>query len=76
MLYTTSIGQTNISILFSYVDDIILVAPHNSINNILNIFNSLHTRIQFTMEIGNDKRLNFLDIIIENHYYRKSKYYF
>jgi len=24
--------------------------------------NSLHTRLQFTMEVGNDNRLNFLDI--------------
>jgi len=30
--------------------------------------NSLHTSLQFTMEVGNDNRLNFLDItlIIDN----------
>ena len=34
----------------------------------LNIFNSLHSRLQFTMKISIEKDLNFLDtnIIIEN----------
>ena len=46
----------------------ILMAPSDSIDGILNIFKSLHTRLQFTMEIDNYGRLNFLDttIIIEN----------
>ena len=32
------------------------------------IFNSLYTKLQFTMEVGNDNRLNFLDttVIIDN----------
>jgi len=45
------------------VNDIILAAPLESINNILKIFNSLHIRLQFTMEIGIDDRLSFLDTI-------------
>jgi len=32
----------------------------------LNSFNSFHSRFQFTIEFGNDK-LNFLDVIIKNN---------
>jgi len=50
------------------VDDIILAAPFDRIQEILNIFNSLHTGILFMTEISNCRRINFLDtiIIIEN----------
>ena len=64
------INKLLIQSLFYYrhVNDIILALPFDSINNTLNIFNSLHSRLQFTMEIGTKKSLNFLDtgIIIEN----------
>jgi len=52
---------------FRYVDDILMAIPSDSINNILNIFNNLHPRLQFTLEIGGDK-INFLDVtIIKNN---------
>ena len=38
--------------------------PSNNIDDTLNIFNSLHTRLQFTMEVSIDDRLNFLDMIL------------
>jgi len=46
-----------------YVDDILLAAPADSVNDILKTFNSFHPRLQFTLEIGEDK-LNFLDVTI------------
>jgi len=39
-------------IYFRYVDDILIAAPYNRLYDILNIFNSFHTRLQFTLEIG------------------------
>jgi len=35
-------------ILNLHVDDVILALPSNTINNTLNTFNSLHTKLQFT----------------------------
>ena len=49
-----AIGRLLIWLLFYFwwLGDIILAAPSESINNTLKIFNSLHIRSQFTMEIG------------------------
>jgi len=49
---------------FRYVDDILLAAPFDHLNKILEIFNSFHNRIQFTLEIGINNRINFLDVTI------------
>jgi len=46
-----------------YVDDIATVVPNDKIDNILNTFNSLHPRFQFTLEFGGNK-LNVLDVTI------------
>ena len=56
---------------FRYVDDILLALPSDIVNDILNIFNSLHTRLQFTLEVGTNGRLSFLDtiLIIDNQNY-------
>jgi len=58
----------NIEIPFyhRYVDDIAMAAPRQKINECLNAFNSLHNRLQFTLETGG-KRLNFLDVTIINN---------
>jgi len=49
-----------------YVDDIALAAPKHKINEFFNnTFNSLHPRLQFTLEIGN--KLNFLDVTLINN---------
>jgi len=37
---------------FRYVDDIAMAIPSDSINKVLNIFNNLHPRLQFTLEMG------------------------
>lgn len=44
-----------------YVDDIALAAPSHLHGHILQIFNAFHPRLQFTMEIDEENRLNFLD---------------
>ncbi|EFN65243.1 hypothetical protein EAG_00233, partial [Camponotus floridanus] len=45
-----------------YVDDVALCIPSSSVEDTLNIFNSFHLRIQFTLEVGENKRLKFLDV--------------
>ena len=53
---------THISFYFRYVDDIVLAAPINLITNILDSFNSYHERIKFTVDYGDDRGINFLDV--------------
>ncbi|XP_071582148.1 uncharacterized protein [Temnothorax nylanderi] len=53
-----------------YVDDIAMAVPSTSCAHTLEIFNAFHPRLQFTMEIGVDDRLNFLEVTIirsKNH---------
>jgi len=47
-----------------YVDDVALCVPSASVSETLNIFNSSHPRIQFTLEVGENDKLNFLDITL------------
>ncbi|XP_011882563.1 PREDICTED: uncharacterized protein LOC105570172 [Vollenhovia emeryi] len=47
-----------------YVDDIAMSVPSSQKTSTLETFNSLHSRIQFTLEEGTDKHLNFLDTTI------------
>src|SRR5436190_1071509 len=49
-----------------YVDNIVCAIPNNSVDHILKIFNSIHPRLQFTMEIGVNDELNFLDVTLNN----------
>lgn len=49
---------------FRYVDDIILTSPVEFADQILHIFNSFHPRLQFTVELAEDKRLYFLDVVL------------
>ena len=49
---------------FRYVDDILLALPSDTVDDTLNIFNSLHTRLQFTLEVGTSGRLSFLDTML------------
>jgi len=50
-----------------YVDDIATAVHRTQLDKLLNIFNSFHPRIQFTMEIGGNI-LNFLDVtLIKNN---------
>jgi len=56
----------NILFYYRYVDDIILRAPSNSLDLVLQIFNSQHSRLQFTMETESDKKISFLDVTFIN----------
>jgi len=47
-----------------YVDDVLLAAPFDQLNKILETFNSFHKRLQFTLEIGINNKINILDITI------------
>jgi len=51
---------------YRYVDDIILIAPSNSLNLLIQSFNAQHSRLQFTMEIERDKKIFFLDLTFIN----------
>lgn len=53
---------------FRYVDDTLLLinGDETVINEIINKFNTLHSKITFTAEIGTVGSINFLDLIISN----------
>jgi len=45
------------------VNDIALAAPCTLFDELLNTFNSFHSRLKFTMKVG-DSQLNFLELVI------------
>lgn len=47
-----------------YVDDVITAIPKDKINETLNIFNNFHPKIQFTMEMEKNRKINFLDMTL------------
>jgi len=58
---TRALHDLNIDMPFYYrYDDIAMAIPRQDSQRVLHTFNSLHPRLQFTMEIGG-KELNFLD---------------
>jgi len=50
---------------YRYVDDIALAVPRDK-SKILDLYNSIHPRLQLTLEIRG-KSLNFLDVTIINN---------
>jgi len=56
----------NLPFYYRYVDDIILTAPSESLDQILHVFNAQHKRLQFTIETEIDKRISFLDLTFIN----------
>ncbi|XP_071638462.1 uncharacterized protein [Temnothorax longispinosus] len=56
----------HIPFFFRYVDDIAMAIPNDTVDFTLQTFNSFHPRLQFTIEIG-DNKLNFLDTTIINN---------
>jgi len=54
---------TPVLFYYRYVDDVAMAVPSVNTDSVLNIFNSFHSRIQFTMEMGGNK-LNFLDVTL------------
>ena len=62
-----------------YVDDILTCIPKDQIDNTLKVFNNYHERLQFTYEIENNNKINFLELtLIKNNntlmhnWYRKN----
>jgi len=55
----------NISYYFRYVDDILLSAPSDQISKLLDVFNSLNSRLQFAVEYENNRKLSFVDLMLE-----------
>lgn len=53
-----------IPIYFRFVDDILLAVPKNQLTHVLNTFNSIHNRLQFTHELQSDDGISFLDTCI------------
>lgn len=51
-------------LLVKYVDDLLMICPKNLVNEILNLFNSFHTNIQFTTEEEKDKKIPYLDLLL------------
>jgi hypothetical protein len=67
-LEETVISQLNFNLPFfyRYVDDCILAIPRDKKDFILNIFNSYHQKLQFTIELEQNKTIHFLDITLHN----------
>jgi len=59
-----AIEKLSCRLLFYFRYDIILAAPSESVDDILGIFNSLYVRLQFTVEVGIDNRISFLDTLL------------
>lgn len=50
-----------------YVDDIALALPMDVVDNTLELFNSFHPTLKFTVEIAGPSGLNFLDVTMIKH---------
>ena len=57
--------------LKKYVDDLFLLLPGDQVETVLNIFNSQHPNIQFTVELEKDSSLPFLDMMLYRNEDRK-----
>ncbi|XP_043483513.1 uncharacterized protein LOC122511979 isoform X1 [Leptopilina heterotoma] len=65
---------------FRYIDDILICAPSNKVDDILCRFNSIDKHLKFTLELSNNNKINFLDLslsidsnnFIETNWFRKS----
>ena len=47
-----------------YVDDLFPIVKTSAIEEIMDVFNSFHCDIRFTLEIENDDRLPYLDTLV------------
>jgi len=62
-LFLTDSLRVKPNFYYRYVDDIVLVAPVPSLQDLLGAFNSFHPRLSFIREIGGDN-LDFLDLTL------------
>jgi len=49
---------------YRYVDDIVFATNDANVNHILELFNSYHQRIKFTVEKESNRSLSFLDLLL------------
>jgi len=50
---------------YRYVDDILLTAPREDINDVVEMFNRYHNRLKFTIEYESNHCLSFLDLLLK-----------
>nr|CAI5820344.1 unnamed protein product [Callosobruchus analis] len=69
--YCLSVTSFHVPFFKRYVDDIVTAIPKDKADDILNIFNSFHTKLQFTVEVEQNNAISFLDTKIirskDNH---------
>ncbi|XP_062716395.1 uncharacterized protein LOC134291940 [Aedes albopictus] len=53
-----------INFLKKYVDDFFLVLPRDKVDYTLQVFNSYNEHLQFTVEVENENKLPFLDVVV------------
>lgn len=52
------------TLLVKYVDDIFAIVPINSIDTTLKCLNKFHHKLQFTVELEEDGRIPYLDVMV------------
>ncbi|EFN67721.1 hypothetical protein EAG_07710, partial [Camponotus floridanus] len=53
-----------IKFYYRYVDDVLMAVDRDALQNVVEIFNSFHNRLKFTVEPEHDRSINFLDLKI------------
>jgi len=56
--------NNEIKLISKYVDDLLLIVNKSKSNEIINKLNSLNKKIQFTSELENNNKIDYLDITI------------
>ncbi|XP_071054425.1 uncharacterized protein [Onthophagus taurus] len=65
-LITTQLKTTKIKpiLIAKYIDDLLLILPKNEYPKLLDTFNSYNDRLKFTVEMPDNDKLPFLDIVL------------
>jgi len=63
--YTLNALKLDLPLYIRYMDDIVLTVPTDKIDTILNMFNSYHSRLQFTVEYEFNHCLSFFDLSLK-----------
>lgn len=58
----TNLLPFDLPFLFIFVDDILTAIPENIVEETLEMFNAVNTKIQFTMELESDRQIPYLDL--------------
>ncbi|CAD6236753.1 GSCOCG00012477001-RA-CDS, partial [Cotesia congregata] len=54
-----------IPVVAAYVDDLFLIIPKDKVDTVVNVFNSINKDIQFTIEVEQDGKTPYLDVLME-----------